>query len=121
MVVLPAAGFSVISTMYFFGSTIINFINSIILKIEEITTIGLVLPHFNLDFFYFNTDVVVFVSAIAVLGTLFIIMTSRGLAEEDGKFGLDSLMFLLLYTLIAPIWMTKAIYNVIFVKETKWR
>lgn len=121
MVILPAASFSVLSTMYFFGATIINWADTLFLKIKEITTVGLSFRGFNFDFFYFNTDVIVFVSIIAVLGTLFIIMTSRGLAEEKNKFGLDSLIFLILYASIAPIWMTKAIYNVIFVKETKWR
>ncbi|OHA87202.1 MAG: hypothetical protein A3A96_02610 [Candidatus Zambryskibacteria bacterium RIFCSPLOWO2_01_FULL_39_39] len=121
MVVLPAAGFSVFSTMYFFGTVVINWINISILKIKEVSTIGLSWSGFNFDFFYVNTDIVVFISIIAVLGTLFIIVTSRGLAEEKYKFGLDSILFLMFYTALAPIWMTKAIYNVIFVKETKWR
>ena len=91
------------------------------LKIKEIAEVGLSFNGFNLDFFYVNTDMIMFVSLIAVLGTIFIIVTSRGLAEEKGKFGFDSVLFLMLYTLIAPIWMTKAVYNVVFAKATKWR
>lgn len=121
MVVLPAASFSVLSTMYFFGSMIWSWIDGAIKTLREILTVGFYWKDFNFDLFYINTDVIVFVSIIAVLGTFFIIITSRKLAEEKGKFGLDSVLFLLLYTMIAPIWMTRAIYNVIFVKETKWR
>jgi cellulose synthase/poly-beta-1,6-N-acetylglucosamine synthase-like glycosyltransferase len=121
MIVLPAAGFSVLSTMYFFVSMLMSWINLILLKIEEISTVGLTFNGFNFDLFYFNTDIIVFVSAIAVLGTLFIIMTSRSLAEEKTKFGIDSVLFMLLYTALAPIWMTKAIYNLVFSKATRWR
>ena len=121
LAVLPAAGFSIVSTMYFFGAMVSNWISSLATTIKEIATVGFSWNGFNFDLFYINTDIIVFVSAIAVLGTFFIIITSRKMAEEKGKFGLDSILFLLFYTMLAPIWMTRAIYNVIFVKETRWR
>lgn len=121
MVVLPAAGFSVLSTMYFFGAMVLSWLETAWRTFVEISTVGLSFKGFNFDLFYVNTDIIVFVSAIAVLGTFFIIVTSRSLAEEKNKFGLDSVLFLLLYALIAPLWMTRAIYNVIFVRDTKWR
>jgi cellulose synthase/poly-beta-1,6-N-acetylglucosamine synthase-like glycosyltransferase len=121
MIVLPAAGFSVVSTMYFFGTMILSFVDSLISKIKEIYTVGIYFGEFTFDFFYFNTDVIVFVSAIAVIGTIFIIVNSRMMAEEKNKIGLDSIAFLALYAFIAPLWMGRAIYNVIFAKETKWR
>jgi len=121
MVILPAAGFSVLSTMYFFGSMVFSWINSLVLTIKEISTVGLSFKGFSFDFFYVNTDIIVFVSFIAIVGTLLIIVTSRGLAEEKNIFGVDSVLFLMFYTLLAPIWMTKAIYNVVFSQKTKWR
>jgi cellulose synthase/poly-beta-1,6-N-acetylglucosamine synthase-like glycosyltransferase len=121
MVVLPAAGFSLLSTVYFFGATITSWINTLINNINQISTVGFSWPSFNFDFFYFNTDMVLFVSLIAITGTLFIIMTSRGLAEEESRFGLDSVLFLVFYAALAPLWMTRAIYNVIFSQKTKWR
>ncbi len=121
MAVLPAAGFSVVSTMYFFGTMILSFVDSLIIKIREIYTVGIYFGEFTFDFFYFNTDVIVFVSAIAIIGTIFIIVNSRIMAEEKNKIGLDSIAFLALYAFIAPLWMSRAIYNVVFAKKTKWR
>ncbi len=121
VMILPAAGFSVLSTMYFFGSTIWGFVHDSYLFIEKILTIGFHFNGFNFDLFYLNTDVIFFVSAIAVLGTVFIIVTARSLAEEKTKFGIDSALFMMLYTVVAPIWMSRAIYNVIFSRDTKWR
>ncbi len=121
IIVLPAAGFSVISTLYFLAAMISNWLNLLILKIKEISTVGFSFQGFNLDFFYINTDIIVFVSLFAILGTLFIIISSRKLAEEKNKFGLDSIFFLIFYTVLTSIWMTKAVYNVVFSKGTKWR
>lgn len=121
MVVLPVAGLSVLSTMYFLGEMVYSWIHNLILKIQEIYTVGLYWRGFNFDFFYVNTNIIVFVSIIAVLGTFIIIVTSRGLAEEKNRFGLDSVLFMIFYSILAPIWMTKAVYNVIFTRKTKWR
>lgn len=121
MVVLPVAGLSVLSTMYFLGEMIYSWIHSLILKIQEIYTVGLYWHGFNFDFFYINTNIIVFVSIIAVLGTFIIIVTSRGLAEEKNKFGLDSVLFMIFYSMLAPIWMTKAVCNVIFTRKIRWR
>ena len=121
MVVLPAAGFSTISTMYFFGTTIINWISTLIIKIKEISAVGFSWTGFHFDLFYMNTDMIVFVSAIAVLGTFFIIMASRKLSEEKNRFGLDSLLFVMFYTSIAPLWISRAVFNAVFSKGTKWR
>ncbi|MEK7635078.1 MAG: glycosyltransferase family 2 protein [Patescibacteria group bacterium] len=121
MIVLPAAGLSVISTLYFLGAMIMSWINILITKIQEISAIGIQFQSFSFDLFYVNTDIVIFLSLIAFFGTLFIIITSRKLAEEKHKFGWDSILFMMFYTLIAPIWMIKAVYNVLFVKETTWR
>ena len=121
IMVLPAAGFSFASTIYFFGAIIYDWVDSLILTIKEIATVGFSFPNLDLDFFYFDTNLIVFVSVAAVLGTLFMIVTARKLAEEKTKFGLDSILFILLYTLISPFWMLKALYNVAFARETRWR
>ncbi len=119
--ILPAAGFSIVSTMYIFGSNIIDLGSSLFTKIKEIYTVGLYFGDLNLDLFYFDTSIILFISLTTILGTLYIIATSRKLAGEKGKFGLDSLLFIILYTIIAPFWMSRAIFNAVFARETKWR
>lgn len=120
-IVLPAASFSFFSTIYFFGVSIYKFIQSVVERLVEFFTVGFSWTGFNFDFFYINTDMVTFVSIVAVTGTIFIIVTSRKLAEEKHKFGLDSIVFMMIYTLVAPLWMTRALYNAAFSKGTEWR
>jgi len=121
IVVLPAAGFSVLSTVYFFGTMIFGWIKSLVDILNKVLTVGVSFNGFNFDLFYINTDVVVFVSFIAIAGTLLIIATSRNLAEEKNKFGIDSILFLAFYAMLAPLWMTRALCNVVLSKNTKWR
>jgi cellulose synthase/poly-beta-1,6-N-acetylglucosamine synthase-like glycosyltransferase len=121
MIVLPAAGFSILSTVYLFGAMIIDWTNSLIIRIKEISTVGLSLKGFNFDFFYVNTDIIVFVSLVTILGTLLIIINSRKLAEEKNIIGLDSVLFVVFYASLAPFWISKAVYNVVFSRGSKWR
>lgn len=121
LVVLPAAGFSAVSTMYFLGATVFNWANSLLDYMREVATVGFRWGGFNFDLFYFNADVIVFVSLAAIIGTIFIIVVSRTMAEEKRRFGVDSVLFLMLYAFVAPLWMSRALYNVIFAKGSKWR
>jgi len=121
LIILPAAGFSIFSTLYFFGLRVWGGIEMFILKIKEISTVGLHFGNFNFDLFYLNTGTMVFISIVAILGVFLIIMISRHLAEEKSKFGFDSVLYLIFYSLIAPIWMTIALYNLALSKNTKWR
>lgn len=121
MAILPAAGFSVISSVYFFWSVIWSTLKSVWMKIVEISTVGINFPQFNFDFFYVNTDIMVFLSIIAVLGTIFIIVNSRKIAGENKSIGLDSILFLAVYMMLAPIWISKAVYNVMFGRISNWR
>lgn len=120
--ILPAAGFSILSTLYIFFSTIFGYINSIATKIKEVMTVGIHWNGFDFDPFYFNTNIIVFVSFTAILGTIFIISRSRKFAGEKHRFGIDSILFMALYAILAPFWMSKAVSKAIFSKEgTKWR
>ena len=119
--VLPVASFSVVSTVYLFGSMLFEWAKSLLIKVQEIFTVGIYFKSFNFDFFYLNTNIMAFVSLVAVMGTLVIILVSRQLAEEETKFGLDSVFFLIFYAFLAPIWLSKAFYNLIFAKTSDWR
>lgn len=126
VIILPAAGFSIASSLYFFGKTILDFLSSIVQKIEEYMTVGFYFkkPDFNFDFFYFNTEIIVFVSLVAITGTIAIIIFSRALGhenEEKIRPGYDVALFLAIYAIIAPIWMARALFNVVFARGTKWR
>lgn len=121
VMILPLAGFSIFSSLYFAGTVLFDSIKSALLKIEEIRTVGLSWTGFNLDLFYIDTRVMVFLTLAALMGTVAIIFISRSLAQERMRPGKELVYFLAIYSIIVPFWMARAVFNVIFAKSTKWR
>lgn len=121
IMILPLAGFSIFSTLYFVATVIFDFIKSALLRIEEFRTVGIVWHGFNFDLFYIDTRIIVFLTFAALIGTIAMIFVSRSLARERLRPGKEVLYFLALYSLIVPFWMARAVFNVVFAKSTKWR
>jgi cellulose synthase/poly-beta-1,6-N-acetylglucosamine synthase-like glycosyltransferase len=122
LIVLPAAGFSIFSSIYIAVSSLINYGIQISNKFVELSTVGI---NWNWqpvwDMFYVNTTIIGFIGLIGFIGTLVMVLISRNLAEDDVRPGLDVLYFLTIYIFLIPLWMSKAVYNVVFAKETNWR
>ena len=122
MIILPTASFSLVSLLYIIGKAIVDYANIIFNKIIEFRTVGF---HFKwpntFDWFYFNTHLVEILSFIALIFTITMLFMSRKLSEGHMRPGRDMLYFLALYSVIAPLWIIKAFYNVAFAKSTKWR
>src|SRR3989344_283943 len=111
IMVLPIAGFSLFTSIYFALQRIGSWASEMWLRLVEFNVVGMHWPNFNFDFFYFNTSIISFISIIAIVGVVFMVIMSRQLTEEKHKIGLDSIYFLLLYSFIAPLWIPRALYN----------
>jgi NADH:ubiquinone oxidoreductase subunit 6 (subunit J) len=101
--------------------TVFSFLRSIFHELVKINTVGLHWPTWNIDWFAFNTGFIAIISILAFLGTVLIIFVSRRMADGKVKLGMDLVWFFLIYAFIAPIWLSKAVYNSIFSIKTKWR
>ncbi len=121
IMILPLAGFSIFSSLYFAASILFDSIKSLLLRIEEIRTVGLSWSGFNMDLFYVDTRTMVFLTLAALMGTIALIFISRGIAQERMRPGKEVVYFLAVYSLIVPFWMARAVFNVVFAKTTKWR
>lgn len=122
LIVLPMAGFSIFSSIYIAFSTVIQWIVELSQKIVELSTVGINWNwHPSFDLFYVNTDIIGLLAMVGFAGTLIMVLISRKMAEGNMKLGLDVVYFMTLYIFLIPIWMTKAVYNVAFAKETNWR
>ncbi len=121
VMVLPAAGISIFSSIFVFFRSIYTVLVEIVNKFVEWNTIGLnfILPDF--DLFYVNTNITAFIAIFAILGTVTLLMFAIKMSEGKFKFRIDMVLFMLLYGLIAPFWMFKAVFNVIFKTKTSWR
>ena len=121
--ILPIASLSIISGIYILGTVIYSLILKMIEEIIKIETIGLHLemPSMNLNWFSINTEFLAIVSIFAFSLTLVMLYLSRKIEEGKFKLGIDLLYFLAFYTLIAPIWLTRAVFKALIGSKTSWR
>lgn len=120
---LPSGVLSVVSVIFIFFFTIYNVFHFLIQQIIKISTVGFsfsVSSHL-LDPFYINTKAMNLV-VIALYGTVMLAMLiGSRMAEGRAKFSLSYIWFFIIYSIIAPFWLLKAVYNTVFAKKTAWR
>lgn len=124
MYILPMAILSIFSALYFTATLIFTTISKIFLQIEKFQTVGFTFnasKFFHFDWFFLNTTSSAFLAITIATLSLSIIYFSRVMAEGRFRFSMDIVYFLLLYGLIVPLWLTKAVYNTIFSKNITWR
>ena len=123
LIMLPMAIISVVSILSITIISIINLTHLVFDKYLEIKTVGLNFHWFIFDFdwFYINTEIVALVGLVTTIGTISMILVSKKMSEGKLDIGMDLIFFLTLYMFIAPIWIGKALYNVVFSVKSSWR
>jgi len=124
ILILPLGIFSIFSVLYFTTVVVWNVIEKIIEKYIEISTIGFHINWSNLkpDLFYLNTETIAIVGATLFCLSITLVLMGRKMADGQMKpLSLDLFYFLAFYAFIAPVWIAKAVYNVVFSKKTSWR
>lgn len=123
--ILPVASVSIVTGIYVISRSVINGIVSLSHFIQKIAITGfnfqVSAPSFSFDIFSINTEFIALASGIAFMGTFIMILVSRKMAEGRLTFGMDLVYFATLYTFIAPLWLVKAVYNVLFTGKMTWR
>ena len=121
---LPVALFTIggvaVSTLIL----LIRFVSNSIQKIRGIYFAGFRTDGFhlfNLDWFFFNTDIVVFLSLFLVSITFFWVFLGRKIAKGRGFLSFDIFYFLVAYYLLSPFWVFKSAWNTAISKKPSWR
>jgi len=121
--ILPLAIFSIFYTPFLAGNLLAKTGSDAWKTVDRIMTAGIngdfSMPSF--DWYFINTGVVSLLAVGTLALTLVIIYLSIKLA--DGKFRLDRSVFyyLAFYSLIVPLWLTKAVFDTIFRRKVTWR
>lgn len=119
---IPSGMVSIISILFISVIILYNFITYLVDKIIEIRTIGFD-PTFNgmhFDFFYFNTKAIIFVTMVLYGMVMVALLLGRRMAEGKYRISMDMLYFVFVYSIIAPFWLLKAIWNALWSRESSW-
>jgi cellulose synthase/poly-beta-1,6-N-acetylglucosamine synthase-like glycosyltransferase len=120
---LPSGLVSMIGVIFLFINVLGNIIKFVYNKIIQIQTIGfsnIFSLHFKFDWFFLNTKAVLFLSIILYILIIVSIMIGRKMVEGKSGFPLAIFYFVGIYSVIAPFWVLRAMYNAIWSKESNW-
>ena len=120
---LPMGIISIFSVSYLFGQIIYNLGNFLYSKIIVLNTIGFYFSIKSLyfDSFFINTRSFMFLVFVIYFLVIFAIIFGRKMTEEKTLFSLNMLYFFPVFSIIAPFWLIKGVYNTILSKKPTWR
>lgn len=121
---IPSGLISVMSVVFLLSMLVYNLTNFIIKKIMQINTVGMAHtfsgPNFNFDLFFFDTKSIVFVSILLYTSIIVALLIGRSIVEGKPRISFDIFYFMIIYSVVAPFWIIKAIWNAIRTKEASW-
>lgn len=120
---IPSSIVSVFAVSYLFGKMIYSFGNFLFNKILEFNTVG-----FNFfsksdffDPFFINTQSLFFIAFVLYFLIILSIILGKKMVEGKWNFSLNMIYFILIFSVIGPFWLLKALYNTILSRKPAWR
>ena len=120
---LPSGIISILGVIFLSTTIVINIVKFIHTKIIQIQTVGFSsLFHFGYKFewFFVSTKAALFLSIILYILVIVSVLIGRKMSEGKVTFSISIFYFIIIYSVIAPFWMLRAIYNAIISKESSW-
>lgn len=120
---LPSGIVAIFGIIFLFSTLFYNIIKFIINKFIQIQTIGFQ-NFFNFDYkfewFFVSTKAVLFFSVILYILVIVSLLIGRKLSTGKANLSFSIFYYIIIFSVIAPFWMLRAIYNAIFSKESNW-
>jgi cellulose synthase/poly-beta-1,6-N-acetylglucosamine synthase-like glycosyltransferase len=120
---LPMGIISILSVTYLFGRMVFNFLNFIYSKIISFNTTGwnFDIKNISFDLFFINIHSFVFLIICIYFLIIFSMLFGRRMTEGRWGFSMHMLYFFPVFSIIAPFWIMKAVYNSIISRKPAWR
>ena len=120
---LPMGIISILSVSYLFGRIVYNLGDFVYLKIIQFKVVGFhfSVKNLNFDTFFINTQSFVFLIFSVYFLVIFAMIFGRKMVEGKWGLSLGMLYFFPIFTIIAPFWLMRAVYNTILQRKPAWR
>jgi cellulose synthase/poly-beta-1,6-N-acetylglucosamine synthase-like glycosyltransferase len=124
---LPTGMISIFSVSYFFGRTAYHSGQFLYSKIMQLRITGFHMPpNANnvasiFDPFFINTQTFVFMILLLYFLVIFSMIFGRRMTEGKWGFSPSMLCFFPIFSVIAPFWLIRAVYNTILRRKPDWR
>ena len=122
---IPAGIVSIVSAIYLFSFMVYSFVKFVVKKAVEIQAVGVHLPtvpdHPAFSWFFVSTHTVFFISVLLYLFVFTSLMIGTKMATGRWRPSFAMIWYIAIYSVIAPIWIIRAVYNTVARRETAWR
>ena len=109
----------VFAITYVSYKTLIHFYH----KYDEWSIVGFRVPfeHWHgIEYFYINTDTMLFIEVFTLTVLAFVIFTSKSIAKDDRPLAQHLILYFLLYPFISPIFIFRAVFGFLFKSKNEW-
>ena len=120
LVVLPMSVFSFFSAIYLFFALLWNMGVFVAEEFIRFQTVGASVPISELDVFYVTTAPFVGIALTLLFLTIVLMLIGKRLSRDSGTIA-DIPLYVLLYSFLAPVWLTVAVYKSVVNSGVKWR
>lgn len=118
---LPSGMISILSVIFLFSMLLYNLATFLVHKITQIQIIGIQsASKLNMDLFFFDTKSIFFVSIILYTSVIISLLIGRSMLEGKIRFSVDMLYFMIIYSILAPFWLLRALFNALRSKQSSW-
>ncbi len=114
---------SVIFLFVFFVYNIVHVIQKLLIRFDAIGAPNIHIKNFtstSFDFFFLSTKTAIFTSFVLYGMVILGLLLGRRMADGKGRISFDIVYFFVVYSVIAPFWLLKAIWNAVQSKESSW-
>lgn len=121
-ITLPSGFISVISVVFLFSFSVYNLIMYIKNKSLTLSAIGLNFGSYklNIDPFFINTSAIMFISIFVHASVFFSLFMGHRILHGKAKFNFNIIWFFIVYAIVAPFWLLKAVFNALRSYESSW-
>lgn len=120
---LPSGIISIFGVLFLSITIVTNIVKFIYVKVIQIQTIGfssLFKLNYKFDWFFVSTKTALFLSVILYILVIISLLIGRKMSSGKATFSFSIFYFIIIYSVVAPFWMLRAIYNAIVSKESSW-
>ena len=117
---LPSGIISIIGVVVVFAAILSTFGQFIYHKFIQINTVGFGGTQFHFDWFFVDTRAVLFFSLFLYILLITSMVLGRTMLNRKHKFSFTIIYFIIIYSVVAPFWLLRAVYNAIRSKESSW-
>lgn len=123
MFTLPSGFISISGTIILLIFTLSRLYKYIAHKVAQAQTVGfssLFGTNLNFDPFFIDTRAFLFISIMLYILIIFALLNGRSMIYGRKVFSFDILLFIIIYTFLAPVWLLKALWNALTSHEASW-